>query len=511
MFKKVACRDYPHARHLCAKFPFSSTPHEKHCGQCHCYVCDSLAPCLKWGTGILNTDHCHANDKTDMWKVQRKDFRRTQSSPLPASTNYGTSHGVVRSQRFENLPRDINHLSPNSVLRKQPSRSTVMHTPSSLNSISQNQVSRPKSTYAHYSLSSGTQNPIVRSINIPVSRTATNLTIPNGANHGSRYVQPRSTLARDRSRPHSVQLLGVRSHAIQKERERVAISLRPQFLRSPMMSKGVVGRTMGDTLAVNHMSHGSSCFNNHVNAVHQHDKFHTATGFSNPINCNGPGDVCPSINLSTFSDSISGPVSLSCVNQCTVTPETQVYGQTLSQPNDSLNFRQTCIQGNDAPYVACLNSNQHGNDIQIKSQDESANGNITHSGITSQDTFQPKAHEEIPNITSSAEGVSAFDSSWAAKTNQSIELLVEGSALQSSGSIDQSSNVENSSTDQFTGNIEPQNESFHIPSSMVDIENWLLGKDSSQMGTDDVLSFEMNIPSPDPSPFDEGMLLSPWW
>ncbi|TYH98008.1 hypothetical protein ES332_A12G280000v1 [Gossypium tomentosum] len=28
---KVACRDYPHSRHLCLQFPFDKTTHEKHC------------------------------------------------------------------------------------------------------------------------------------------------------------------------------------------------------------------------------------------------------------------------------------------------------------------------------------------------------------------------------------------------------------------------------------------------------------------------------------------------
>lgn len=32
-FFQIACRDYPHPRHLCAKFPFGSTPHERHCDQ----------------------------------------------------------------------------------------------------------------------------------------------------------------------------------------------------------------------------------------------------------------------------------------------------------------------------------------------------------------------------------------------------------------------------------------------------------------------------------------------
>ncbi|KAE8662722.1 caffeic acid 3-O-methyltransferase-like [Hibiscus syriacus] len=34
---QVACRDYPHSRHLCLQFPFDSTPHDKHCDLCYCY------------------------------------------------------------------------------------------------------------------------------------------------------------------------------------------------------------------------------------------------------------------------------------------------------------------------------------------------------------------------------------------------------------------------------------------------------------------------------------------
>lgn len=82
---QVACRDYPHPRHLCAKFPFSSTPHESRCDMCHCYVCDSLAPCAFWGSGVSIVDHCHAADKEEYWKLERKRYRQLKnpSSPLP--------------------------------------------------------------------------------------------------------------------------------------------------------------------------------------------------------------------------------------------------------------------------------------------------------------------------------------------------------------------------------------------------------------------------------------------
>ncbi|XP_062205893.1 RPM1 interacting protein 13-like [Phragmites australis] len=65
---KVACRDYPHPRSACAKHPFNTTPHERHCGKCFCYVCDIAAPCVSWkGVG----GHCHASDKDKRWKTMR--------------------------------------------------------------------------------------------------------------------------------------------------------------------------------------------------------------------------------------------------------------------------------------------------------------------------------------------------------------------------------------------------------------------------------------------------------
>lgn len=79
---EVACRDFPHSRHLCVRFPFASTPHALHCGQCHCYVCDSLAPCSHWGTGFSSIDHCHASDKDDFWRAERKRIKKG-GRPLP--------------------------------------------------------------------------------------------------------------------------------------------------------------------------------------------------------------------------------------------------------------------------------------------------------------------------------------------------------------------------------------------------------------------------------------------
>ncbi|KAG5533947.1 hypothetical protein RHGRI_027962 [Rhododendron griersonianum] len=69
---QVACRDYPHPRHLCVKNCFEKTPHENHCEMCFCFVCDTAAPCKKWSG---SNGHCHAINN-EAWKSQRKKTRR---------------------------------------------------------------------------------------------------------------------------------------------------------------------------------------------------------------------------------------------------------------------------------------------------------------------------------------------------------------------------------------------------------------------------------------------------
>ncbi|CAI0397631.1 unnamed protein product [Linum tenue] len=70
---QVACRDYPHARHLCAEFPFDKTPHQKYCSRCYCYVCDTAAPCALWEVG--KSPHCHAMGQVAAWQVERDKMR----------------------------------------------------------------------------------------------------------------------------------------------------------------------------------------------------------------------------------------------------------------------------------------------------------------------------------------------------------------------------------------------------------------------------------------------------
>ncbi|KAK9120779.1 hypothetical protein Syun_018396 [Stephania yunnanensis] len=69
----IACRDYPHSRHLCAKYPFNKTPHQTHCDQCYCYVCDLAAPCEFW-SGVLG-EHCNASAVDPKWKTVRQTWK----------------------------------------------------------------------------------------------------------------------------------------------------------------------------------------------------------------------------------------------------------------------------------------------------------------------------------------------------------------------------------------------------------------------------------------------------
>ncbi|KAF8672718.1 hypothetical protein HU200_049414 [Digitaria exilis] len=102
----IACRDFPHSRHLCSNLPFSTTSHVKHCIMCHCFVCDAPAPCKYWGNSASANDHCHATDKEPKWKLMRQVFR---GSHLSAS-------GPEKLQNDQPMQRNIAPQSPPSIL-----------------------------------------------------------------------------------------------------------------------------------------------------------------------------------------------------------------------------------------------------------------------------------------------------------------------------------------------------------------------------------------------------------
>ncbi|BFG42846.1 hypothetical protein CerSpe_291200 [Prunus speciosa] len=208
---QIACRDYPHPRHLCAKFPFKTTLHATHCDLCHCYVCDSLAPCVHWGTGVSNIDHCHATDKEETWKILRKNSKMVKSAQLPAPK----------------LPAALPKLSqcpPLNIIRLAPS------------SISQNQLSRPTTIRACSS----------------ASRTMPSVRNP-GRSHQSEFI-----LSKNRAHPCSVskQSVGARNNVVGRNRGHNIGNLGPQFVSSHPMFKRV--GAVGGTLPVNRTTFGSA-------------------------------------------------------------------------------------------------------------------------------------------------------------------------------------------------------------------------------------------------------------
>ncbi|CAM0956870.1 unnamed protein product [Alopecurus aequalis] len=110
----VACRDFPHSRHLCSNLPFNTTSHATHCGMCHCFVCDAPAPCNSWGKGISLNDHCHATDKESRWKLLRQAFK---CKSLPASSpeqRQNAMYPTMPSSRQQDIQCQV------SVVQSQP-------------------------------------------------------------------------------------------------------------------------------------------------------------------------------------------------------------------------------------------------------------------------------------------------------------------------------------------------------------------------------------------------------
>ncbi|KAJ4867302.1 RPM1 interacting protein 13 [Raphanus sativus] len=139
---EIACIDFPHPRHACAKYPFNSTSHDKYCDMCHCYVCDIRAPCPHWCIGISTYNHCHANDKDQVWKNQRECTR--SGTLLPPQTmlqntwyspvnQFGPSTMVAprsntyirpgyRSEQPRTFPQNLQPRAPHQLYQNQNDR-----------------------------------------------------------------------------------------------------------------------------------------------------------------------------------------------------------------------------------------------------------------------------------------------------------------------------------------------------------------------------------------------------
>lgn len=452
--------------------------------QCHCYVCDLLAPCLKWGTGISSTDHCHATNKAEMWKIQRNNLKLGKSAQLPVSTN-DISPSTARPQNNRVLPLGIQS-SENSMLHIQAYRTNTALTQGS-QAVGRTVV-RACSSSRHSTLQKEDSMP-----NSILVRPSTTFSVPSGTNHG-RCQRSGSTLARNRYQPHIIsrQFLGVRNKAIQRDRRHGGGDSGPQFHRSCLIPRVV--NNSGATVTVNHSGLGSSGLSNPIHPAEQYDRYHDATtGLSNVRDDNSWNNVWLTTNLSSYSQPSPALPSLNCVSGNTVT--TQEFCQPLTQCNDSHNTYQSCVLSNEVPsHVACpdSSSNQHGNELQFRSQNENAGENIIHCGNPSQDTSQQQPHEGNQSRTGEKGDLLVLDAS-------STEPVIEDSHADvgSCIAINQPPIVKESDV-QCAGSTNL--------GAVDDIENWLFDKDSVVGVGDSNFSF-LDMSSPDLSSIETGMLL----
>ncbi|XP_047093046.1 uncharacterized protein LOC124705357 [Lolium rigidum] len=144
----VACRDFPHSRHLCSNLPFNTTFHAKHCGMCHCFVCDAPAPCNSWGQGVSLDDHCHATDKESRWKLLRQAFK---CKSLPASHPEQRQNAVcpTMSPRHQDIQCQVSVAQSELPLLSNISGSSFAKGSPLLNVMNQN---RPRHTSVRVSL-----------------------------------------------------------------------------------------------------------------------------------------------------------------------------------------------------------------------------------------------------------------------------------------------------------------------------------------------------------------------
>ncbi|RVW53740.1 hypothetical protein CK203_069018 [Vitis vinifera] len=373
--KEIACRDYPHSRDQCAKFPFNSTTHDRHCDQCHCYVCDSLAPCGHWGTGMNIVDHCHATNKDEFWVNQRKSFRLGKSQQVPIQKHATALPQVSQNSSFPLL---------------QP------------NPIWQNQVSRPTSIHA--------------------CSSRTNVGVPNTASL-TRNQRSEVDLGRTRFQPHLVSQKphGTQSNIVnRKDRGHGFGPLGPQFSSSqPMFKRTGSGR---GALTANRSGYGLPNNINHAYTTFSRNVPQRAT--PNDRTSSRWHDHLPGVALDSAKHQTTQP-NMGSIFSNTVPSQPQAYGQPILQSNDC---QGTYLHGNQAQNVV----NPSFADISGSWPGGTSHGDqpppIENSQLQSAEpTFIPSVMEFNPQfpVSTNPDPLDLFDS-WILE-NQSVQGAPEGS------------------------------------------------------------------------------------
>ncbi|KAB2602022.1 hypothetical protein D8674_003027 [Pyrus ussuriensis x Pyrus communis] len=463
---QVACRDYPHPRHLCAKFPFKTTQHENHCDLCHCYVCDSLAPCVYWSTGGSNFNHCHATDKEESWRILRKKFKTPKIAPLPASNNLApTKHSPVP-------PHNIIKLAPNS--------------------ISQNQVSRPAAI--HHCTSAGRTMPSIRS-------------------HQSEYLFPKNQVP-----PCSVskQLLGARANVVGRNRGQNIGHLGPVSSHSTFKRVGALGVSLPMNRTTFVSSNNSSCT---TPSVYMKTSTPMATSNDrNPLRLQGVH--------SSVHQSASQPMTTSVGN--TVHSQPQTYSQAIPQSIYSQAFQQQGNQSQNDSQIFCeygipspdssQGGYQYGNQSQNSSQNVSLQGNLGVSVTDLDFTNSDWVNNSSPNIRQPPVQQPPFQQPPIRQP--SIQLLpVQQPPIQQQPPLQQPqfqqpspiqqqppidiSEIQSTEPVYGLGAVNEQsNEVSNFNGLDEEFESWLMETQSGPAESNDLMASHLNIMSPEPSFID---------
>jgi hypothetical protein len=448
--------------------------------QCHCYVCESLAPCLHWSTEISSIGHCHATDKEEFWKIQRKSFKLEKNAPLPALKATDNSLPIAFPQFKGAQPLDLIRLAPNSMQHNQGSRPAIIRCPS-----------------------------------LP------NYTLPNIISQG-RSQQPASALAK--SRFHIPQnLLGVRNNVTQRDRVPSVGTLGPHamFKRTG---------TVRGALPIHPTVSGSS---NKVNSAPATLFTRNATPMasSNDRNLVRWQNVRPSVNFESYRPQDSSQPNLDSFVANVASPQPQIYSQPIAQSNDGENSCQNGYQSQNANQGIYQNGNQslnasqniceQGNQSQSATDPGFSDFNFSWPSQSGQSNQQPPLENSqvqsggsisercpvaVEELNSQFMGSSHLNESnqrpeFSGSANlcqSNQEPQIENFQLESTGSIYEPTPVKETSC-QFAGSINL--------SPLEDFENWFLENQPVPLVEDGSMPTELNIFSPQASSIDAGMLL----
>ncbi|KAE8701956.1 RPM1 interacting protein 13, putative isoform 2 [Hibiscus syriacus] len=303
---QVACRDFPHPRHDCAKYPFRSTSHEQHCELCHCFVCDMQAPCCYWGSGISSSDHCHATDKEEIWKTLRKNFRLGRNVSAPPVTSDSTAvpqqaprRDIIRLTTQNHVFRSAPAVTSHSTVVSQ--RDQVPHW-DNIRVTTQSHVFRPTPVQA-----SGNcipQDHASRPSIIRACSSSTRHGIPYNPIVGSRH---RHVLNKSTIQPHlgSQEVLGVHNTVIRRDRGIKIRNWGSQFNPSNIMSKGVDTEVTSTRNCIPYVPSENITYA-HASQFRQNPALVTTSNERNPDPIDWKKD-CFDTSLGTYTHQISQP------------------------------------------------------------------------------------------------------------------------------------------------------------------------------------------------------------